>query len=178
MIGSDTVAESAAGFTTGWNHVLAVLTAGGEHRLYLNGDKIRGTTAEQVALRTMYVGSPSPDVAITGVEIGELALWTAALNDGDARSLSHALCPMRLRRTSLVGYWPLGGLFGRNDRDVGPNGYHLTAYNRPKFAEHPPMIYGHSPLAGNSEQPPSREPCGTAAGRVWHPGALAGVVYG
>ncbi len=83
--------------------------------------------------RAIWDGAPTN--AFDGF-IGHGALWNVALSDAEIASLANpGVSPLRMRRDSLVAYWPLNGqspeidIVGRKD---------LTLFGAPTVAEEPP----------------------------------------
>jgi len=50
--------------------------------------------------------TPAPHYGL----IAEVAVWAAALVDAEIAALGKGVCPIKVRRISLRGYWPLFGL--------------------------------------------------------------------
>jgi len=74
---------------------------------------------------------------------GQLAgfgVWNGILTSGDFAALAAGVCPLLVRPEELVAYLPLGGIYGRHDRDLVGD-YHMTAYGGPTWAEHPSGLY-------------------------------------
>lgn len=83
----------------------------------------------------------SPALYFDGA-IAEIGCWSAALDDAELEGLSKAYTPDEFTNESRVGYYPLGGHYGRNDSDWWKNKYDLTAFNSPTFDEsHCRIIY-------------------------------------
>lgn len=73
--------------------------------------------------------------------IAEVGVWDVAFAAADIAQLVAKYCPLFVKRQNLVSYLPLI----RDDRDrVGS--WHMTAYNSPTWAAHPPIIYPAPPF--------------------------------
>ena len=98
-----------------WNHVAGIVTSGTNRASYLNGGN-KGTDTTNIGMGTGHnrttVGrrSNSTPAAYFDGRIAEVAVWNVALTDDEVRSLANRVCPLDLRPTALVGYWPLLGL--------------------------------------------------------------------
>jgi hypothetical protein len=67
------------------------------------------------------------------------SIWNIDLSDEEVAMLASGMyIPTDIRPGNLVGYWPLHPRMG--DVDLGPYGYHLTAYNSPTWTDGPPQL--------------------------------------
>lgn len=177
-------AETTGPWTTdAWSHACGVWASSSSRQAYLDGAN-QGTSADVCSpselMRTniggILYGYGTPTGCFSG-RIAEAAIWSAALADAEIRALAAGYCPLLIRPGDLAAYWPLGGIFGRNDRDWWKHGYHLTSFNVPQWADHAPVIYPSRPLVVGRESAGSSSAAACAyravAGRVWHPGAAA-----
>lgn len=131
-------AETTGTFTTGvWNHAVCVSAATNSRAVYINGGG-KGTNTTDVTptgIDRVYIARYAGEEIINGA-IAEVGIWNVALTDAEVAVLALGVSPLLVRPASLVAYWPL---IRDEDQDrVG--GYHLTAYNSPTVATHPPKI--------------------------------------
>ena len=175
-------AETTSPWSTNvWSHACGVWAAGSSRHAYLDGANQGSNTdacSPSVLLRTNIGGSRygygDPVRPVSG-RIAEAAIWSAALGDDEVRALAAGYCPLLVRAGDLVAYWPLGGIFGRNDLDRWKNGYYLLAFNAPAWADHPAIVYPGRSLVVGRESAGSAAACEyrAVAGQVWHTGAAA-----
>ncbi len=132
--------DNGAFATDTWHHVAITEHASDDHRVFLDGGP---PTTNAVAVTPAGVDrttigrqdDSTPTNAFDGF-IGHGALWNVALSDAEIASLANpGVSPLRMRRDSLVAYWPLNGqspeidIVGRKD---------LTLFGAPTVAEEPP----------------------------------------
>jgi len=110
-------------------------------------------------------------LAYFGGAVAEAAIWQGALGDSDLAQLAAGYSPLLVRSQDLIAYWPLGGPFGNNDQDHSGNGFDLTAYGDPTWADHPPIVYPQPP------EPPPAEAFLGVTGSVITAGAVAGMGF-
>ncbi len=96
-----------------WAHVAFVEASSTDHRLFLNGgSKATDPTAVVPAgIDTTQIGvldNGSPADKFSG-DIGHYAMWNVALSDSEVATLAQGVSPLRVRRDSLIGYWPCNG---------------------------------------------------------------------
>jgi hypothetical protein len=84
-----------------------------------------------------------------GSAVAEVAVWSVALDAGNARSLWRGRSPMTVRPDALVAYYPLGGLQGRHIRDVWKSSLDMSSSGTLTYAPHPRML--HIPPFGGLE---------------------------
>lgn len=141
-----------------WNHV-AGLQASGDARVFLNGGNKGTSSAFNPAFPTMthvsvgrlnFSGGTIQywDGRIAEAAIYDLSSYSGATDSDKLTTFETQVLPMLAAGYSplcfpkgLAAYYPLGGLFGRNDRDHWRNGYNLTAGNSPTWADHPRTLY-------------------------------------
>lgn len=129
-----------------WNHAAGVAASTTSRVAYLNGSA--GTTDTDTAitpsgwdtttLAGFRVGS-STFGPLNG-RIAEAAVWNVALTAAEILSLSKGFCPLLVRRSALVAYWPLIGRMASPEQDRRGN-FHLTVNGTMAQAEHPPRIF-------------------------------------
>lgn len=142
--------STAAVNLNAWNHVAGVWASTSSRTAYLNGGN-SGTNTTDVT-PTGLVSSYAGRTGLTPLQsymygsIAELAVWSAALTAAEIAALASRYSPLLIRPSSLVAYWPLGGMWGQYDYDRWKRAYDLTPYpaapNAPTWADHPPgLIY-------------------------------------
>jgi hypothetical protein len=135
-------AKTSAGYSADtWHHGLAVFTSLSSRTAYLDGGNA-GTGVDPLGDD----GSPDfTDIGRRGVgavqhymsgRIAEAAIWNAALVAAEAQILAAGYSPLLVRPQNLVAHWPLV----RDEDQDRVGGYHMTAYNAPTVATHPPII--------------------------------------
>ena len=142
---SASAASATTWSTSTWHSAMGVVATNTDRRVYLDGGN-KGTNSSNhpvVGLSHTQFGvnwdGVNPIYEFGG-QAAELAIWNAALTDDEAAGHGTGLSPLMIRPTSLVAYWPLGGLNFRNDRDNVGN-YDMSPVNSPTWADHPPVIY-------------------------------------
>lgn len=73
--------------------------------------------------------------------ISEIGIWNVSLSDEEIFLLSKGFSPSLIRPNGLIAYYPLGGIYGRNSKDVWKNSYIMTEYGTPTYTDHPRVIY-------------------------------------
>lgn len=111
------VADSAAGvtmFSGQWYNISTVFTTATSRICYLNG--VAGTNATTAIDtfttafdRVVFFTRPSVSAGIQLMELGEAAIWTAALDADEISSLAKGLKATKIRPQSLKFYAPLDG---------------------------------------------------------------------
>jgi len=145
-----------------WSNFVGVAASASSKKIYLDYSTTAtnatlsdpGTQPTETTIGTFDWGGKT---AFVNGRVAEVAMWDVALTDGEAEALAQGVCPLFIRPANLIAYWPLGGIYGENDKDrVG--GYHMTAYNTPTWDDHPRIIYpGHAifPAAAAAASPVS-----------------------
>lgn len=148
--------DTSSGFSANtWHHVCGVGVSATERTVFLDGgSKATDTQAntpvdlDVTALGVLKRGDG--DAFFVNGRIAEAAIWSVALTDAEVLALSLGLHPLRVRRTSIVAYWPTYGL-GSPEADLGGAGNNLTVTGT-TLADHAPVIpysarfWGHGPL--------------------------------
>jgi len=135
-----------------WNHWCGVAAAANDRRAYLNGGG-KGTNniacspagADRVSIARL--GDSSPQNYMLG-RIAEPVIYSCALTDLEVWLLSRGVPPPLIRPQSIVAYWPLWD----TDRDVWNARYHMTPFNTPSWALHPPKVLDWWRKYGNRAQ--------------------------
>lgn len=108
-----------------WTHVGYVTSAVDSRASYVAGGN-KGTNAGSCtpllidASWIAQVDNGSPGDRFSG-NIAHLAIWSAALSDSEIASLAAGVSPLRIRRDSLIHYWPLNGQSPELDIVAGAN---------------------------------------------------------
>ena len=132
-----------------WEHACGVFASATDRRAFLNGGG-KGTNANNVAW-------PAPTSTRVGFginanyasgSIAEPVIYSCALTDLEVWLLSRGVPPPLIRPQSLVAYWPLWD----TDRDVWNARYHMTPFNTPSWANHPPKVLDWWRKYGNRAQ--------------------------
>lgn len=139
---------SGSDSTTGWHIVAASWSAyTAAPTMYVDGSAISGTSSAGSGgtLNLVYTGIGSYIFSGTrgygAGRVAEAAIWDVELPAAELVALTKGYSPLRVRRQSLAGYWPLGGHHGQHDNDHWKNGYDMTAVNSPTWADHGRVIY-------------------------------------
>ena len=133
--------------TVGWHHVVGAWPASNSAlpSLYVDGVAVSGTTlSATVNVTVNRTGIQTSNFSGRGYGKGqsaEQAIWAAELTAAEAVGLYRGLTPPQVRPQSLVAYWPLGGVYGQNDRDRWRNGHDMTATGSPTWTNHPRIVY-------------------------------------
>ena len=146
-VGIGDQAKSTATYAANaWNHACGVFTSSTDRAAFLNGAN-KGTNATSVAptgiVLTRIGASPvtsggSPFQLMSG-RIAEAAIWNVALTDAEVAALARGVSPLRIRRASLQGYWPVYGT-GSPEPDYSGTALHMTLTGTPAVADHAPVM--------------------------------------
>lgn len=125
-----------------WFHAAGVYTASNDRLAYFNGTA--GTTdissSTPSGIAQVMIGartsSGTPGLFLTG-RVAEVGIWNEALTAAEILALAQRASPLLIRPNALVGYWPLGGIFGDSDTCFINSTYNLTPTGSPTFAAHP-----------------------------------------
>lgn len=142
-------ADTTTGFSANvWHHAAATFrhAAGTTYvEVWIDGGSKGTNSNSSNSFRSLdrtcinWIGDSTPIYSSHNNEMAEVAIWNRELTDSEITSLSNGFSPLMFR-SSLVAYWPLGGIT-KNDADkdiVG--GFNMTAFNTPTTADHPPGI--------------------------------------
>lgn len=170
------VAAATAATPTGqWVHVAAVWTNASTQAVYLNGAN-KGTSTGSLGTTTLdrfAVGVqpfPTPNFYFDG-DIGEAAVWGAALSDAEVAQLAAGALPDTVQAAALRsngGWWRLMGMTGATERDRSLNERNLTVSGATRAATHPGVgafpskllvCDGNSLTAGNQSSTGYDYPC-------------------
>jgi hypothetical protein len=123
-----------------WHHAVAVEAASNDRRIYLDGSN-KGTDTSTVVptgINTTSIGrldDGTPGDNFSG-DLAHAAVWNVALTDQEVATLAAGVSPLRVRRDSLVGYWPINGQ--SPEYNVMGTGINLTV-NGTTISEEPPI---------------------------------------
>lgn len=141
---SSASAESTTGLSVDtWHHGCAVFNSATDRRAFIDGGS-KGTEATSktpVGLDTISVGRRArlSSGAFFDGDIAHVAIWNATLLDGEVAALAKGFPVMRMRRNSLLAYFPLFG--GSPSPDLTGGGYSLTLVDSPTvLTSQPPRI--------------------------------------
>jgi hypothetical protein len=123
-----------------WYHVIGIEVASTWRGIYIDGlprssnsTDISPAGADSVTIG--YEGDSTPGDGWDGA-IAEAFLYNTNLRLPEIWMLSCGVPPSQIRPQNLVAYWPLFG----TDRDMGKSRFHMTPYNTPSWADHPPKV--------------------------------------
>jgi len=142
------VGASAHSITAGtladntWGHCGAVFASATSRTAYLNGTAATTNTTNINAntLTRFNIGIFSRNNSRfepADGRIADAAMWTVALSANEMAALAKGASPLRIRRESLAGYWPLYGFQSPEQNLAGA--LSLTVTNSPTQAEHAPV---------------------------------------
>lgn len=138
-------ATTSTGFVAGaWQHACGVWRGTADRSAYLNGGG-RGNNTGSIAptginrLSIGYVARPTP-ADYAGAAVAHCAAWKdVALSDTEVLALALGVCPLYVRPSNLVAYFPLGGM-EIGEREYTSR-YPLTTVNGPTRADDPPQVW-------------------------------------
>ena len=150
-VGAGQNADTTTGFSVNtWCHVCGVARTDTDRACFIDGGS-KGTSVVNVALGTVdstVIGSYYGTGEYFSGRIAEPAIWSCALTDLEVWLLSRGVPPPLIRPQSIVAYWPLWD----TDRDVWNARYHMTPFNTPSWALHPPKVLDWWRKYGNRAQ--------------------------
>jgi hypothetical protein len=139
---SQTATSTANYSASVWQHAAAVFASATSRTAYLDGVAGTENTVSQTpsGCDRIAIGGnrdSTPDDYFGG-RIAELGIWNVALTAGEIQSLADGMSPLRVRRTSLVRYYPLPANTG-DAFDYSGNAGTLTDTNTVSVADHAPV---------------------------------------
>ena len=147
----DANAITSTGYSANtWHHAAGVWASTSSRAAYIDG----GSKGTNTTLKTGSVNRTSiSSILYNGSRyyymsgrVAEAAMWDVALTDGEVAMLAAGFSPLLVRPQGLVGYWPLGGIYGEHDNTIVGD-CHMTAYSTPSWGDHPAtLIYPQSGL--------------------------------
>lgn len=122
-----------------WNHITAVFTSTSSRTIYLDGANPVTDTATASTMTPSFftIGGEAGDLFYFSGNVGHAAIWGAALSANEIASLGKGVSALRIRRDSLLYYWPCNHLTG-DERDV-VNGVVLSEVSGPIPATSEPL---------------------------------------
>lgn len=140
-------ASTSTSFSAGvWQHACGVFASTTDRSVFLNGAG-KGTNAtlrNPSGITRTSIGFWETSAASfpANASVAEAAIWNAALTDDEVAVLAAGICPLFVRPTKLVGYWPLFGRGGATANEEDWIGERLMVQtNSPAVADHPRIIY-------------------------------------
>ena len=132
---------------TGYHWIAGAIAAyASDPAMYVDGSTVTGVSAAGSGGTAAFNRTGCGSILYAGTRyygagrVAESAVWASALSTQDGVALSLGFSPLLVSPVALKAYWPLGGAFADDNRDVvGP--YSMTAYGSPTSAEHPRTIY-------------------------------------
>jgi hypothetical protein len=154
-----------------WYHLAGIVESDTVHRAYVNGVKGTGSggsgTPSTSGIDRVGIGRTMDSDqqwywsgALAEAAIWNLTAWPGATAAAKADEFERLAVPALAKGYSplffplgLVACWPLGGIksddnaanAASGDRDI-VGGYHMSPYNTPSVADHPPIIYPSGPF--------------------------------
>ncbi|MHA2172821.1 MAG: LamG domain-containing protein, partial [Candidatus Kariarchaeaceae archaeon] len=134
-------ADTTAGYSSGvWNHACAVIAAGEDRRVFLNGGN-KGTDTgrknpgnpDRLAIGGRRDSVPT---AYMDGDIAEVAIWDVALTDAEVAILGKGFSPEFVQPGNLVSYKRLI----RDTQERINKTYDWTT-DTSTYSDHPPIIY-------------------------------------
>lgn len=145
--GASQNAQTSAAFSAGvWNHGCAVFAANNSRSIYLNGGNKQTNTSTVNMIASPDRMNIAQQQSSTGTSlffdgrIQEVGIWSVVLDDSEIAALAKGVCPLLIRPTGLLAYYPLfGNLSPEPDR--WKNRLDMTLNNTPLKADHYPQLY-------------------------------------
>jgi len=124
-----------------WHHVCAVEAAADDHAVFIDGGSKGSSTdtndgpagSDRMSIGRM--GDSSPSDFFSG-DLGHIAIYSVGLTDQEVATLAQGISPLRVRRGSLVAYWPMNGISPELDVLGGLN---MALIGTPSKSEEPPI---------------------------------------
>jgi hypothetical protein len=167
--GTEALALTSTSFAANtWQHACGVWTAANSRAAYLNGGGVgtNSTSVTPTSIDRTYVGRLTGfDGSLYGsmnAAIAEAAIWNAALTAAEVSSLSKGLCPLLVRPSALVCYWPI---YGRQSPEPDfADGLPLTINGTMSQAAHTRVYMPRAPTLGM----PATAAAVSPIGLPWH----------
>lgn len=140
--GSLASGRTTTGFSAGvWHHAAGVFATSTDRSPFIDGGSKGNSTSDRTpsGLDRTTVGrrgDSSPSHQCDGT-IAHVAVWNVDLTEQEIATLAAGFSPLRMRRDSLVGYWPINGQ--SPEYNVVGTGVNLTVNGTPPVAEEPPI---------------------------------------
>ena len=97
--------------TSVWHNIIITTDASTGYAAYLDGATCGGNPYHEYRTAggaNVNIGGYNGTANFKG-RLAEIGVWTAKLSVGEIKSLAKGISPNHIRRSSLVGYWPLYG---------------------------------------------------------------------
>jgi hypothetical protein len=135
-----------------WCHACGVFESGGRAAFLNGGGKGTNATAKSPTgidrISVGRAGDSTPSDPMQG-RLAEIAVWDAALTDGEVALLARGVSPWRIRPGNLKLYYPLyGSASPEPNLAVGGTTYQLTVTGTPVQADHAPVASPFAFVAG------------------------------
>lgn len=141
VVGSSTVTGGTTLSTGVWYAIGGRVkgTGGADQQVFLNGSSDGSGTGKNPwnTGQAFKIGRDGAGNPFDG-RICDAAVWNTNLSDSEMAILAKGVCPLNVRRSSLVGYWPIFGV-GSPEADLSGNGANLTVNGALSQAAHAPV---------------------------------------
>lgn len=142
--GASDNATTSTGHTEGaWYHAAAVQTSSSSRAVFLNGGG-KGTSSTSKTVGTLNrtnLGirwSGGTRGSAYGGQLAEVGIWNTNLTDSEVAVLAAGYCPLFVRPSNLLGYWPLFARATNEEQWVGADAF--VPGNSPTASNHPSRI--------------------------------------
>ena len=139
--GQNSVTSTTSYSINTWHSMCAVEAATNDRRVYLDGGGKGTSTSSRTPVgidRTSIgrMGDSTPGNEFDG-KLAHIAVWSAALTDGEIAIYAAGVSPRRIRTSALVLYIPING----QSPELNLAGVNLTVNGTPSVDEEPPDVY-------------------------------------
>jgi len=139
--GSTGAANTGVALSVGvWAHVVGIEASTTSRSAFVDGgNKDTDTTSitpTGIDRTSIGRGGDSTPSDYWDGAISSVAIWNVVLTDQEVLSLANGVSPLRLHRSALIAYWPVGGQSTEPDIIGGVN---LTVNGTPLQVEGPPI---------------------------------------
>jgi hypothetical protein len=148
--GSTVVAATtvAAASTNAWCHAAATFASATSRAAFLNGGSkaTNATSRAPSGINRCQIGILSNTFNTFTGNVGEVAIWSAVLSDGEIATLATGVPAWQVRSASLWGYWLVG--LASPEPDYSGAGRAMTLVGTPTLADGPPVGLWMPPVRG------------------------------
>lgn len=144
--GTNQVASTTSGYTTsGWHHGCAVFTSTTSRTAYIDGgNSATNTTANDPSIGSINrirignaINAGTNAAHYTG-GVADVGIWSVALDADEVAALAKGVCPLLIRPSALIAYYPLTDL---TSPSIDPRGrYEVTHNNSPTLDTTSPRL--------------------------------------
>lgn len=120
-----------------WYHGCAVFTSSTSRDIYTNGGGSASNTTAVTPSVNLTAAAYHGQGSFADGRIADCAAWNVALTTNEITALAAGMSPLRIRRASLMCYYPLYGFQSPEQDIIGANS--MTLSNSPTQANHPPV---------------------------------------